>query len=155
MVGNRVDRKIPAREVVSQGDAKFHYGMTTVGPNVLAEGRYLMETILRVDHRDGPVLNPDRNGARKQAADLLGKGGGRQVEIMVLEIQQIVPNCAADAPRLVTRRLEFPGDVQDFRWNREPLGEPSITLDRPGVRQIASSRSTSATMTCSTARCIS
>jgi hypothetical protein len=76
-----------------------------------------------IEHRDGPVLHADRHGTLEQATDLVRRRGGRQIEIVVLEVQEVVADRAAHAPGLEPRLFERPRDAQHLIGDGEPVRE--------------------------------
>ena len=69
-----------------------------------------MQHPVAVEHADGAVLHPDRHGPLEEPLHLLRRGGGGQVEVLLLVAEQGVAHRAADAPRLVAGLLETPRD---------------------------------------------
>src|SRR3989441_4513059 len=123
VVGDRVDRVVAPREIVHQRDAELHHGVPAIRPDVLAERRHLMGRAALVQHRDRTVLDPHGNRALEQAAHLVRRRRGRQIEIVVLETEQVVPDRPAHAPGLVAgvfQLLRYPEDFfRDWEAGRE------------------------------------
>src|ERR1051326_5328739 len=126
MVGDRVDREVAAREVVGERDAELHHGVPAVGADVPAERGDLVGPVVPVEHRDGAVLDPHGNGALEQAPHCVRGGGGREIEVVVLEVQQVVADRAAHAPGLEAGLLQRPCNAEHFGrdgqtvWKRHP-----------------------------------
>src|SRR3989454_86352 len=123
VVGDCIDREVAPREIVHQRDAELHHRVAAVGPDVLAKRRHLVGRVALVQHRDRAVLDPHGDRALEQAAHLVRRRRRREIEIVVLEIEQVVPDRPAHAPRFVARVLELLRDAEDLVRNRETGGE--------------------------------
>src|SRR5207302_695926 len=60
-----------------------------------------------------PMLDPHGDGAAEQRAHRVRRRGGREVEVVILDAEQVVPYRAADAPRLEAGLFELAGDPED------------------------------------------
>src|SRR6267378_3078375 len=135
VVGDGVDRKVPARQVVHERHAELNHGVASIGLNVLAKRRDFVRLIGGIEHRHRAMLDPHWHGALEHFLDFRGRRRRGEVEIVVLEAQQVVANRPADAPRLEARVLQLPGDLQDLggdgqlRWERHPQStDPPFTF---------------------------
>ena len=123
MIRDGIDREVAAGEVIHQGHAEPDHGVAPVRLDILPERRDLVRSAPRVEHRDGAVLDPHRHGALEQPADFLGRRGGGEIEIVVLEAEQGVADRPADAPRLIAGGLEPLRDLEDLVRDGEAIGE--------------------------------
>ena len=123
VVGDRVNSEVAPGQVVHQRYAKLHYGVPPVGLDVPPERGDFVRPVVPVQHRDRAVLDPHRDGALEELPDLGGRRGGREVEVVVLELEQVVADRAADAPRLVAGLLELLGDFQNLVGDGEAVRE--------------------------------
>ena len=119
VIGDCIERKIAAREVLFDGGSEGHHGMPTVGLDVATEGRDFVHRAAPVEHADSPEFDSDRNGARKESPHLLGGGSRGQVPVEVRVAEEGISNSAAHAPCLEPLILQSLGDVEDRAWRRE------------------------------------
>ena len=66
-----IDGEVAPGQVVLEGNAVLHHRMTPIGLDVAAKGGHLMQLPVSVKHADRAEPEPDRNGAREEAQDLL------------------------------------------------------------------------------------
>src|SRR5206468_11333726 len=91
------------------------------GLQVPAKRGDFMRPVVPVQHGDRAVLDPHGDGALEELAYLLGRRRGRQVEVVVLESEQVVPDRAADAPGFVAALLELLRDFKNLVGDREAV----------------------------------
>src|SRR5213076_172986 len=90
---------------------------------VPAERGDFVRPVVPVQHGDRAVLDAHRDGALEELAHLLRRRRGREIEVVVLEPEQVVPDGAADAPGLEAGVLERLGDLQHLGWDGEAVWE--------------------------------
>ena len=78
-----------------------------------------MHDAVPVEHADGSELDPDGDGPRKEAADLLRGRGGCQIPIEVGMAEERIPDGAPDAPGLEALVFQALGNVEDGAWRGE------------------------------------
>jgi hypothetical protein len=123
VVGNRVDREVPACEVVHQGHAELHHGVAAVGADVLAKRRDFMGLVRPIEHGHRAVFDPHGHRALEQTPDLGRRGRGGEIKVVVFESQEVVAHRAAHAPRLIPGRFELRGDLDDRVGNGQLSGK--------------------------------
>src|SRR6185437_13833441 len=115
--------------------------MTPVGAHIPAKGRYFVHDPFAIEDADRAVGHPDRNGAMGKEPNDVGRAGrGRKVPIAVQVTKERVADRAADAPRLVPRRLEPLCDVENRArgmqgggWAVPSAGDDLAAAHRHGI----------------------
>ena len=74
-----------------------------------------MRLAMRIEHRDGAVLDPDGHGPLEQLLDFGRRRCRREIEVVILDAKEIVADRPTHAPRLEPRILQPPRDFHDFR----------------------------------------
>src|SRR5207302_3767424 len=119
--------------------------------DVLADCGDLVLAVLLVEHRDGAVLDAHRHRALEQAAHLVGRRRRRQVEVVILDLQQVVADRPPDAPGLVARAFQLFRDPQHRVGDRQPGGEVHAP---PYASRITAAAATPALCVRLTCRCV-
>lgn len=117
---HRVDRKIASlgiRYRVAERNV-VRPAPVEVRP-VLAKRRDLVIVSVDRDDEDSELL-ADRDGLFEQPLDLVGLGGGRDVEIRRLDAEQAVAHAASREYGLVPRVLQAPDDLDGIFAKRHP-----------------------------------
>src|SRR5205814_568275 len=91
------------------------------------------------------------NRALEQAAHLVGRRRRRQVEVVILDLQQVVADRPPDAPGLVARAFQLFRDPQHRVGDRQPGGEVHA---RPYPSRITAAAATPALCVRLTRRCV-
>jgi hypothetical protein len=122
VVGDRVDGEVAPGQVVVQRGTEFHDRMAAVRRHIAPEGGDLVVASAGA-HRHGAEPLADRHGVAEQPLDHVGGGRGRHVVVGVGLAQQRVPDRATHTPRLVTRRFQLAGDLENVGGDVEARGE--------------------------------
>ena len=116
IVGHGIDGEIPPGQILMEGRRKDHLlGMTAVqvlavdpvGGDLIAR-----ELLVFLPHQDGhrAVLNAGINGPAEQSLHLPGPGGGGDVPVSRLPVQQGIPDTAAHGIGLEACLFQGPQD---------------------------------------------
>ena len=123
LVGRRipehaVDREVAARGVFGGGRERDRGGMPAVFVAAVFPERRDLEPVGAAPHPNDPERLSHGNAAGKERFDLIGRGGGRDVEVRGLFSEQVVADAASVEPSLVsalTKLAQDGGDVLELR----------------------------------------
>ena len=129
---HRVDREVAPRQVGFDVVGVLDLGLAALGAvHVGSEGRDLDPgaVLLAADGPEALPLEPHAVGpVTHEPLDLVGPGVGGEVDVLVGEVEQGVPDAAADEVGLVAGRDEPPGQLLDRQVRVEE--RPQARRDR-------------------------
>jgi hypothetical protein len=123
VVRNRVDGEVAAGQVLVQRDTELDRRVAAVGRDVAAEGGYFVRFPMPIEHGNRAVIYTYRDCALEEALDVSRPRGRCEVEVVVLETEEGVPNGSANAPGVKARGLERFRDRQHLAWDVERVWE--------------------------------
>ena len=114
-VCNCVDGEISPCEIIIEGDAKLHFGVTAIRAHVATKGRHFMHDFAALfENTYGAKgdADGDRTPMAKERTHLLWRGRRGEVPVQVIVAEQCVAHRSAHAPGFIASLLERPRDVE-------------------------------------------
>ncbi len=80
--------------------------MPPVGTNILSESRNFVGYLVRIQHRNGTMLDTNGHSTSKQTLNLLWSRSRGEIEVVIGDIQKEIAHRTANAPRRMARVFE-------------------------------------------------